>query len=261
MDHLQTGKLWEENAEAWTAMARAGYDIYRDCLNTPAFLAMLPPVAGLTGLDIGCGEGHNTRLLARRGAAMTGLDIAGRFLRHARRAEMETRLGVSYVRASGLDMPFPDAAFDFITAFMSLMDMPEAPRVLAEAHRVLKPGGFLQCSITHPCTDTPIRRKVKNEQGEDIAIELGGYFQRAAGEIEEWSFGSAPPEVRSQWPAFKVPRYTHTLADWLNMLIDVGFAIERVGEPRPDDEAVERCPAIADARIMPYFLQIRVKKV
>ncbi len=67
--------------------------------------------------------------------------------------------------------------------------------------------------------------------------------------------------MRDQWPPFQVPRYTHTLADWLNMLIDVGFAIERLGEPRPDDEAVERCPAIADARIMPYFLQIRVKKV
>jgi len=83
MDHLQTGKLWDENAEAWTAMARAGYDVYRDCLNTPAFLAMLPEIGGMAGLDIGCGEGHNTRLLARRGAAMTGLDIAGRFLQNA----------------------------------------------------------------------------------------------------------------------------------------------------------------------------------
>ncbi len=185
MDHLQTGKLWEENAEAWTAMARAGYDVYRDGLNTPAFLAMLPPVAGLTGLDIGCGEGHNTRLLARRGAAMTGLDIAGRFLHHARQAEMAEPLGIRFVQGSGLALPFPDAVFDFITAFMSLMDMPETPRVLAEAHRVLKPGGFLQYSITHPCTDTPIRRKVKNEQGEDIAIELGGYFQRLTGLVEE----------------------------------------------------------------------------
>jgi trans-aconitate methyltransferase len=41
-----------------------GHDIYRDHLNTPAFFAMLPDVEGLAGLDIGCGEGHNTRLLA-----------------------------------------------------------------------------------------------------------------------------------------------------------------------------------------------------
>ncbi len=260
MNHLQTGKLWNENADAWTVMARAGYDIYRDGLNTPAFLAMLPEIDGLTGLDIGCGEGYNTRLLARRGAAMTGLDIAGRFLHHARRAEMAEPLGIRFVQGSGLALPFPAGAFDFITAFMSLMDMPETPRVLAEAHRVLKPGGFLQCSITHPCTATPIRHKVKNERGEDIAIELGGYFQRAEGEIEEWSFGSAPPEIRAQWPAFKVPRFTHTLADWLNMLIDVGFSIERLNEPAPDDDVIEQRPGLADARIMPYFLHIRARK-
>ena len=70
MDHIEVGRYWNRNADAWTALARAGYDVYRDHLNTPAFLAMLPEVAGLSGLDIGCGEGHNTRLLARRGARM-----------------------------------------------------------------------------------------------------------------------------------------------------------------------------------------------
>ncbi len=260
MDHLQTGRLWNDNADAWTAMARAGYDIYRDCLNTPAFMAMLPDVNGMAGLDIGCGEGHNTRLLARRGAVMTGLDISGRFLQHARRAEAEEPQGIRYVQGSGLSLPFPAASYDFVTAFMSLMDMPDTTRVLTEIHRVLKPGGFLQFSISHPCTDLPIRRKVKNEAGEDIAIELGGYFQRMTGQVEEWTFSSAPTEVRARWATFKVPRYTHPLSDWLNMLIDTGFILERVVEPSPDDEALERCPDVSDARTMPYFLILRGRK-
>ena len=37
---------------------------------------MLPDVRGLAGLDIGCGEGHNTRLLAGRGARLTAIDIS-----------------------------------------------------------------------------------------------------------------------------------------------------------------------------------------
>ena len=45
---------------------------------------MLPDVNGLAGLDIGCGEGHNTHLLAERGASVTAIDIAGRFVGHAR---------------------------------------------------------------------------------------------------------------------------------------------------------------------------------
>ena len=260
MDHLQTGKLWEDNADAWTAMVRAGYDIYRDCLNTPAFLAMLPDVSGQRGLDLGCGEGHNTRLLARRGAAMTGLDIAGRFLHHARQAETAEPLDIRYVQGSGLELPFAPASFDFVTAFMSLMDMPETERVLAEVHRILTPGGFLQFSITHPCTDVPIRRKVKDAKGRDVAITLGGYFQQLSGQVEEWSFSAAPPAVRQRWPAFKIPRYNHTLSQWLNMLITAGFVIARVGEPAPDERTLERCPHLADARTMPYFLHIRAQK-
>ena len=260
MDHLTTGRLWNENAEAWTAMARSGYDVYRDCLNTPAFLAMLPDIAGLSGLDIGCGEGHNTRLLAQRGARMTGLDISSRFLRHARHAEAETSLGIRYVHGSGLALPFVSEAFDFMTAFMSLMDMPETPRVLAEAHRALRSGGFLQFSITHPCSDTPIRRKIKDEAGEDIAIELGGYFERLSGQVEEWTFGSAPPKIRDQWSAFQVPRYTRPLSEWLNMLITTGFHIEWLGEPTPDEKTIDLCPEVADAQIMPYFLHIRIRK-
>ena len=70
MNHEEAGRYWNENAATWTRLARAGYDVYRDYLNTPAFFHLLPAVGGLSGLDIGCGEGHNTRLLARRGVRM-----------------------------------------------------------------------------------------------------------------------------------------------------------------------------------------------
>ena len=76
MKAIEVAQHWEANAEAWTQQSRAGFDIYRDALNTPAFLTMLPPVKGLSGLDVGCGEGSNTRLLARLGARMQAVDIA-----------------------------------------------------------------------------------------------------------------------------------------------------------------------------------------
>jgi ubiquinone/menaquinone biosynthesis C-methylase UbiE len=162
MDHEEVGRFWDANAQAWTRLARAGYDVYRDRLNTPAFFALLPDVSGLAGLDIGCGEEHNTRLLARRGARVTAVDIAETFVAHAREAETEDPLGIDYRVASAVALPFPDQSFDFATAFMSLMDVPETGRALAEAFRVLKPGGFLQFSITHPCFDTPHRRNLRS---------------------------------------------------------------------------------------------------
>src|SRR5215469_2844904 len=96
MNHEEVGRYWNANAPVWTKLARAGYDVYRDYLNTPAFFEMLPNVAGLVGLDIGCGEGHNTRLLAKRGARVTAIDIAENFIADARQAEIEEPLGIAY---------------------------------------------------------------------------------------------------------------------------------------------------------------------
>src|SRR5213593_2909953 len=134
MDHNEAGRYWNESAEAWTKLARAGYDVYRDYLNTPAFFDMLPEVTGLAGLDIGCGEGHNTRLLVKRGARMTAVDIAEDFIAHARQAEADEPQGIDYRVASAVALPFADAAFDFATGFMSFMDVPETDRVVAEAY-------------------------------------------------------------------------------------------------------------------------------
>ncbi len=260
MDHEEAGRYWNGNADAWTRLARAGYDVYRDHLNTPAFFALLPDVAGLSGLDIGCGEGHNTRLLARRRARVTGIDIAENFIGHARQAEADEPLGIDYRIASAVDLPFGDRSFDFATGFMSFMDVPETDLVLAEAFRVLKPGGFLQFSICHPCFDTPHRKNLRDEGGTTYAIELGDYFRNLEGDVTEWLFSSAPAEAKAGLPKFRTPRFTRTISQWLNMLIDAGLRLERLSEPRPDDETVRACPALQDAQVVSYFLHIRARK-
>jgi ubiquinone/menaquinone biosynthesis C-methylase UbiE len=260
MDEREVGRLWNENAEVWTRLARAGYDIYRDVLNTPAFLAMLPDIRGLSGIDIGCGEGHNTRLLARRGARMVGIDIAETFIRYGRAEEEREPFGIEYRAASALDLPFGDEAFDFATAFMSLMDMPNAERAIAEVHRVLKTGGFLQFSITHPCIDMPHHKNLRDAEGRTYAYEVGGYFHRLDGEIAEWTFSAAPEEVRRGVAKFKVPRFTRTISEWFNLLIGAGFQIERVEEPCPGAEMVRACPAVQDTTVVPYFLHVRARK-
>ncbi len=260
MDHKEAGQYWNGNAEVWTQLSRAGYDVYRDHLNTPAFLAMLPEVKGLCGIDIGCGEGHNTRLIAGRGARLAAIDISEVFIRHAMEMEEKEPLGIEYRLASAVELPFSEASFDFAVATMSFMDIPETGRVLAEAFRVIRPGGFLQFSICHPCFDTPHRRNLRNEKGLTYAIEVGGYFRNQDGDISEWLFGAAPAELKERLPKFKTPRFTRTFGQWLNMLIETGFAIERVEEPRATDEQVRKCPDIQDTQVVAYFLHIRVRK-
>ena len=83
-DHEKTGKYWNSNADTWTRLTRAGYDKCRIYLTFPAFLKILPKVKGLRGLDIGCGEGSNTREIQKLGAQMTGIDISEKFIYYAK---------------------------------------------------------------------------------------------------------------------------------------------------------------------------------
>lgn len=256
MDECEAGRYWEENADVWTALARQGWDIFRDHFNTPAFFDLLPDVRRLTGLDLGCGEGHNTRLLAARCASVYAIDVAPAFVRHAHQADG----GIRYAAAGAQQLPFPDASFDFVTAFMSLMDMPQPERALHEAQRVLKPGGFLQFSISHPCFDMPHRRRIRDIRGRTYAMEVGGYHESTDGQIDEWIFHSAPREVTAGLRKFRVPRFQRTVADWLNMTVDAGLQIERVSEPRATDDAAARYPTLQGTQVVPFFLHIRCRK-
>ncbi len=260
MRHTEVKRYWNQNAEAWTRLSRAGYDTYRDYINTPAFFDLLPDVTELSGLDIGCGEGHNTRLLGQRCRRLTAIDISEVFVEHAKRLEEKEPLGIRYQVASAVRLPFANAAFDFATGFMSFMDISETQRVIAEAYRILKPGGFLQFSITHPCYDTPHRQLLRDENGLAYAIEVGGYFRNLEGEVSEWLFSAAPPEAKAGVPTFKIPVFTRTLSQWLNLLIETGFRLEHIHEPRPSDETVRECPHIQDAQVVAYFLHVRARK-
>lgn len=260
MDSEEVGKYWDANAEVWTKHARAGYDIYRDALNTPAFFELLPDVSGLSGLDIGCGEGHNTRLLARRGAKVTAIDISATFVRHASETETADPLGIVYRIADGTALPFADNSFDFATAFMSLMDMPQQDKGLAEAGRVLKPGGFLQFSILHPCFVPPTRRTLRHPDGTTRAIEIADYFKNVDGDIDQWTFNGAPPEERLKVAAFQVPRFHRTLSQWVEMIISAGLSIEAFGEPRASEETARAVPIVEDTRVAPIFLHVRARK-
>ena len=260
MNHIEARRYWTANAEVWTQLSRAGYDVYRDDLNTPAVFNMLPDVSELKGIDIGCGEGYNTRLLAEIGALMTAIDISEVFIQKASEVESSNPFHINYQVASAVDLPFENEQFDFATGFMSFMDVPETDEVISEAFRVLKPGGFLQFSITHPCFDTPHRKNIKNEDGKTYAVEVGDYFLNQDGNIDEWMFKSAPPHLRASVQKFKVPRFTRTLSQWINALTETGFMIESLQEPRPDDATVQSYPKLQPAQTVAYFLHILCRK-
>jgi SAM-dependent methyltransferase len=103
---------------------------------------------GERGLDIGCGLGFLACELAHEigpTGRMTGIDVSPDMLagarEHAARERVLDRLDFEVGRATALE--FPAAAFDFVTAVQVYLYVPDIGRALAEAARVLRPGGRL----------------------------------------------------------------------------------------------------------------------
>lgn len=95
-------------------------------------------------LDVGCGIGGAARDLAVEcGCTVTGLDVTEEYCQVARWLTDRTGLGsrVQFHQGDALGMPFDTAEFDGVWTQHMSMNIPDHPRLFAEIHRVLKPGG------------------------------------------------------------------------------------------------------------------------
>src|SRR5580765_4970303 len=102
--------------------------------------------AGERGLDIGCGPGFLLCELAEQAdTSLVGIDASADMVEAARRRAEQNgfskRIQASIGDATHLD--FPSASFDFVTAVQVYLYVKDIGRALAEAARVLRPGGRL----------------------------------------------------------------------------------------------------------------------
>ena len=106
-------------------------------------------------LDLACGEGYNTRMLARKGAKVTGIDSSAKMIELAKQEETKEKLAIRYLVADASDLSqLPSSHFDIVTCFMSLQDIENLEKTVSEAARVLKHAGRFVSSIPHPCFET-----------------------------------------------------------------------------------------------------------
>lgn len=106
--------------------------------------------AGMDCLDLCCGTGDLTIALARQvgpSGRTIGLDFNQDMLAHAEAKVRKAGLGkdIELIQADAMALPFSARAFDVVTIGFGLRNVPDANQVLAEAYRVLKPGGQFAC--------------------------------------------------------------------------------------------------------------------
>ncbi|MGH8612132.1 MAG: methyltransferase domain-containing protein [Gammaproteobacteria bacterium] len=122
------------------------YDLYAYAL------VLLGDVTGKALLDCGCGPGHTSVMLAKRGATVTAFDTAAGQLDTARRLAKSNGVNVTFLRQPFEKLDFPDESFDVVfgTFVLHHVDLPKASRQLV---RVLRPGGkavFIENSALNP---------------------------------------------------------------------------------------------------------------
>jgi 2-polyprenyl-3-methyl-5-hydroxy-6-metoxy-1,4-benzoquinol methylase len=198
-------------------------------------------------LDLGCGVGQLARYLATQGAAeVLGVDLSERMLALARAEWAHPR--VTYVRGAVEEVTFPPGRFDLVVSSLVLHYVEDYLGLIARIAGWLTPGGHLVYSTEHPIFTARL-------PGDGWVLDDAGKRTRWA--VDRYSDEGARDET---WFVSGVRKVHRTMATLINGLVDAGLIVERVIEPVPSQEWLERHPLAQDERRRPVFLLVRARK-
>jgi ubiquinone/menaquinone biosynthesis C-methylase UbiE len=241
-------KRWDLNAERYAAYCSKYGDINKEVLLTPVIMEMLGEVGERKILDAGCGEGFLSRLMAERGASVTGVDYSEKFLEIAReRSSDDLRIDYLHANLEHLDM-LNDDTFDFVVSCLVLQDILDYQAAVEEMYRVLQPDGKCILAITHPCFSSDAGW-VRDSDGVKLYWKIDNYFYERGFEIP------IVPDAEDNPIGFH-----RTLTSYYSGIISTGFTIEHMMEPYPSQAGLEEHPDFIDDLRMSHFLVFKLGK-
>jgi SAM-dependent methyltransferase len=193
------------------------YDGWRPELSPDELAALMRLLGAGDGrcLDVGCGTGVATAVVAELGWAAVGVDVTPELLEIARRR------GLEVVEASALALPFEDASFDGATSVWTHTDVGDFQATVAEVARVLRPGAPCVYVGGHPCFVGPHSLFV---HAEGTPALHPGY--RPSRRYDHTAPGVGDPEgLRARVGARHL-----TLADFVTAFASAGLRIDRLEE-------------------------------
>jgi 2-polyprenyl-3-methyl-5-hydroxy-6-metoxy-1,4-benzoquinol methylase len=204
--------IYDDFASQYAALVtkREENDIKDDHFISP-FLQAIGDVSGLTVLDAGCGEGYLSRILYRRGANVTGIDISPRLVEVARMKDSESK--ITY-KAADLSQPLPAyrGHFDLSASFFVLNDVYDYRGFLSTLGSVIKRGGRALFFMNNPYSFV-VRGHVSNYFDSNKA-----FFTHALARA-----------------GVNVCYYQRTLEEYLDACFAAGFQLQRlVDVPSPE---------------------------
>ena len=218
---------WDTNASFWVQIIREHRDKYRNELTDPAMLQAIGQPEGLTVLDAGCGEGYLSRILAKNGAIVTGLDFSAKQIEAARTYSLTDTLPISFDVASVDEMPYADDTFDLVVCNHVLNDLHDPSKAISEFARVLRSGGRLVILMLHPCF---YNKHAEREQATNRLIAASYFDARSIEQAFEVD-GLTSPVANTAW--------FRPLEFYTEALRKSGFVITSLTEPHPSPEQMQ----------------------
>jgi SAM-dependent methyltransferase len=153
--------------------------------------------AGRRVLDVACGEGYGSALLAGVAREVTGIDIAAEAVAHACE-QYRDRANLAFLQGSATGLRVPDASVDLVVSFETIEHLPRSdqPRVLAEFARVLTDDGLLMLSAPNPIEYSTARNyrnpfHLHEPSREELEAQLAAMFPARRWYRQRRYFGSA----------------------------------------------------------------------
>jgi 2-polyprenyl-3-methyl-5-hydroxy-6-metoxy-1,4-benzoquinol methylase len=202
-------------------------DKYRNELTDPAMLKAIGEPAGLAVLDAGCGEGYLSRILARNGATVTGVDSSAKLIEAARTQNPADTPPVSFDVSNVDELPYRDNAFDLVVCNHLMNDLYDPSKPISEFARVLRRGGRLVILMLHPC----FYNKHAERDHATNGLIASSYFETRSIEQAFEVDGLTSPAANTAW--------FRPLEFYTEELRKSGFAITSLTEPHPSAEQVQ----------------------
>ena len=230
---------WTEAAQDWIRQDQA----VRTGMLDSWMLDALGNVRGKRALDIGCGEGRFSRLLAGLGAEVTGIDLTEPLIERARSLTVG---GDSYVMGDAETLDgIADESFDLAVSYIVLVDLLDYRASIEAAYRVLKPGGrFIVCNV-HPMRSAVPYGWI-NQGGRKLFYAVDDYWDEGPREFPWWGKNFV--------------NMHRTLSSYVKAFLDAGFVLEGLDEPVPSEEQLVENPSFDDEFRAPNFVVFRLRK-